>query len=123
MEKAIGQSVTQAAATLRAFAERNDAREQATADAARSAPGQNAAATTVPAQQAPTKPAPAEAQATKPDTKIVGFLMETEDRSRRDAASAAGRNSTPSPFDALWLLVPLCILLLWRQRAHGTFAH
>jgi len=68
-------------------------------------------------------PAPVEAQATKPDTKIVGFLMETEDRSRRDAASAAGRNSTPSPFDALWLLGPLGLLLLWRRRAHGTFAH
>jgi len=123
MEKAIGQSVAQAAAQLRAFAERNDAREQATADAARAAPGQSTAASAAPAQQLPAKPAPAEAQPTKPDTKIVGFLMETEDRSRRDAASAAGRNSTPSPFDALWLLLPLCILLLWRQRTHGTFAH
>jgi cobaltochelatase CobN len=128
-EKAMGRTIESAAANLEAFAQRNDARENAERAQARQMVDANRprssaqsaprdASASVPAPRQPQdRPQPDQAAPDPASQEITGSLMTAEDRTPRQPVVPKPQLPALSITDALWPAALFILLLLgWRQR-------
>lgn len=131
IEKATGRKIETAAAELRAFSQRNDARENADrargqADAALQRAGARPQAAPTgdrpPRPQAQAQPKPVQTLAQAAAKLLQGLVMTEEDRTPPKLAQPNLRPAVMSPWDLIWPVLALLSLIMgwsWRDRVRA----